>query len=97
MVQMSYLQNRDRLMDTENKLLVTLGGRIMEEKLGGWDWHMYQFSRCHVRPFETPWNAACQAFLSITNSWSLLKLMSIESVMPSGHGHLVWQCRHRAF
>ena len=33
----------------------------------------------------TPWIAACQAFLSITNSWSLLKLMSIESVMPSNH------------
>ena len=31
----------------------------------------------------TPWTAACQAFLSITNSWSLLKLMSIKSVMPS--------------
>ena len=45
MVQMSYLQNRDRLMDIENKPLVTLGGRIMEEEVGGWDWHMYQFSR----------------------------------------------------
>ena len=33
--------------------------------------------------FGTPWNAACQASLSITNSWSLLKLMSIESVIPS--------------
>ena len=33
----------------------------------------------------TPWTAAHQAFLSITNSWSLLKLMSIESVMPSNH------------
>ena len=33
----------------------------------------------------TPWNAACQASLSITNSRSLLKLMSIESVMPSNH------------
>ena len=38
-----------------------------------------------VRLFVTPWTAACQAFLSITNSWSLLKLMSIESVMPSNH------------
>ena len=37
----------------------------------------------HVQPFATPWTAACQASLSITNSWSLLKLMSIESVMPS--------------
>ena len=35
--------------------------------------------------FETPWNAARQASLSITNSWNLLKLMSIESVMPSNH------------
>ena len=33
----------------------------------------------------TPWTAACQASLSITNSWRLLKLMSIESVMPSNH------------
>ena len=33
--------------------------------------------------FVTPWTAARQASLSITNSWSLLKLMSIESVMPS--------------
>ena len=38
-----------------------------------------------VRLFETPWTAACQASLSIINSWSLLKLMSIQSVMPSNH------------
>ena len=38
-----------------------------------------------VRLFATPWTAACWASLSITNSWSLLKLMSIESVMPSNH------------
>ena len=35
--------------------------------------------------FETPWTAARQASLSITNSWSLLKLISIESAMPSNH------------
>ena len=39
----------------------------------------------HVRLFVTPWTAARQISLSITNSWSLLKLMSIESVMPSNH------------
>ena len=39
----------------------------------------------HVRLFATPWTAACQASLSITNSQSLLKLMSIESVMLSNH------------
>ena len=38
-----------------------------------------------VRLFATPWIAACQASLSITNSRSSLKLMSIESVMPSSH------------
>ena len=39
----------------------------------------------HVRLFATPWTAAHQASLSITNSQSLLKLMSIELVMPSNH------------
>ena len=38
-----------------------------------------------VQHIATPWTAACQAFLSITSSWSLLKLMSIESVTPSNH------------
>ena len=45
------------------------------------------FNMCHslscVQLFATPWTSACQASLSITNSWSLLKLMSIELVMPS--------------
>ena len=39
----------------------------------------------HVRLFATPWIAACQASLPITNSQSSLRLMSIESVMPSSH------------
>ena len=38
-----------------------------------------------VQLFVSPWTAARQASLSITNSWSLLKLMSIESVMPFNH------------
>ena len=38
-----------------------------------------------VQLFATPWTAACQASLSITNSQSLLKLMSVELVMPSNH------------
>ena len=49
----------------------------------------FQFSSVqslsHVWLFATPWIAACQASMSITNSRSLLKLMSIESVMPSSH------------
>ena len=39
----------------------------------------------HIRLFATPWTAALQAPLTITNSWSLLKLMSIVSVMPANH------------
>ena len=39
----------------------------------------------HVQLFATPWIAACQASLSITNSWSSLRLTSIESVIPSSH------------
>ena len=41
---------------------------------------------CSVMPTSaTPWTAARQAPLSITNSWNVLKLMSIELVMPSNH------------
>ena len=50
---------------------------------------MFQFSSVpslsRVWLFATPWTAACQAFLFITSSQSLLKLMSIESVIPSNH------------
>ena len=42
-------------------------------------------SLSHVSLFANPWTAAHQASLSITNSWCLPKLMSIESVMPSNH------------
>ena len=45
----------------------------------------FQFSRSVVSDSATPWIAACQASLSIINSWSPLKHMSIESVMPSNH------------
>ena len=51
--------------------------------------HHHQFSSVqslsHVRLFATPWTTARQASLSITNSWSWLRLTSIESVMPSSH------------
>ena len=44
-----------------------------------------QFTVSCVQLFATPWTAACQASLSITKSWNLLKLMSIKLVMPSNH------------
>ena len=56
-----------------------------------WDWWFGKLyissvqSLSRVWLFATPWTTARQAFLSIKNSWSLLKLMSIESVMPSNH------------
>ena len=51
-------------------------------------WHLIpsvQFSHSVMSDSVTPWTAVCQASLSITNSWSLLKLLSIELVMPSNH------------
>ena len=52
-------------------------------------WILYTFnavqSHSHVQLFATPWTAAHLASLSITNSWSLFKLMSIQSVMTSNH------------
>ena len=51
-------------------------------------YHHYQsvqFSHNCVWLFVTPWTASHQASLSITNPWSLLRLLSIESVMPSNH------------
>ena len=50
-------------------------------------WYMFSSvqSLSHVQLFVIPWTAACQVSMSITNSWSLLKLISINSVMPSNH------------
>ena len=54
-----------------------------------WDYQRHEYSSVqslsHVRLFTTPWIAARQASLSIANSRSLLKLISVESVMPSNH------------
>ena len=61
---------------------------VITKGLTFWSWHTLtsvQFSRSVMSDSATPWTAACQASLSITNSQSLLKLMSIESVMPSSH------------
>ena len=58
-------------------------------QLATWWFHSVQFSSVHslncVWLFVTPWTAECQASLSVTNSLSLLKLMPIESMMPSNH------------
>ena len=79
---------------TANKLLMHLFGRVCSSWLLGW----FFLCVCVVRTLKgsslfssvwshsvTPWTAARQASLSITNSRSLLKPMSIESMMPSNH------------
>ena len=70
--------------------LTSSGEAVLQQKkfrhpgaLGAFVSSVQSFS--HVRLFETPWTAAHQASLSITNSQSLLKLMSKESMMPSNH------------
>ena len=60
-------------------------GKCKHEKIFNTISHSVQFSRSVVSDSVTPLTTAHQASLSITSSWSLLKLMSIESVMPSNH------------
>ena len=82
------LQGSSGDADIENGILDTVG-----EGEGGVNWESsretYTFSSVqllsHVQLLVTPWITAHQASLSITNSRSLLKLMPIESVMPSSH------------
>ena len=90
---MNLLQNRNRLTDIENKLMVTRrkGGGINEDYEYGINSYVSSVqSLSHVWLFATPWTAARQASLSITNSQSLLKPMSIKRVMPSNH--LIFCC-----
>ena len=66
-----------------------LASRKLLQSTGSSAWHSEDLivvqSLSRVKLFVTPWTAACQASLSFTISWSLLKLMSVESVMPSNH------------
>ena len=67
---------------TRLKWLSSSSGRIIQS---GFSSVQSVQSLSHVRLFATPWIAACQASLSITNSQSSPRLTSIESVMPSSH------------
>ena len=60
-------------------------GRMEEPQNSHLCWFSSVQSSRSVQLFATTWTAACQAYLSITNSQSLLKLMPIKSVMPSNH------------
>ena len=67
-----------KIFHSQNFIVITIGVSMVQ-------FSSVQFSRSVVSNsfFATPWIAACQASLSITNSWNSLKLMSIESVIPS--------------
>ena len=73
----------------QNKLPAILALTTRGSQSFSWFYKTVQFSSVQslsrVWLFVSPWTAACQTSLSITNSWSSLKLMSIESVMPSSH------------
>ena len=74
-------------------ILIIVSSRCMEnfnnidlsERIQSFIISSVQFSHSVVLNSATPWTSACQASLSITNFWSLLKLMSIELVTPSNH------------
>ena len=76
--------NDDRVHDpnaVKASVILEHRGSKLETK----DWESVQFSRSVMPNSATPWTATCQASLSITNHQSMLKLMSIELVMPSNH------------
>ena len=77
-------QNFNILWKTWNYNIFFDYSEIKLEISNKWEFSSVQWLSC-IRIFVTPWTAACQASLSITNSWSLLKLMSIELVLPSNH------------
>ena len=85
-------QNSNRLFSEVDNLMLKIIWKIIKHEMNRGPFSLYLcdlFSSVHllsrVSLFVTPWTAARQASLSITNSWNLLKLMSIELVMPSNH------------
>ena len=64
--------------------IIPIPCRIICRFSSDWPFSSFQSHSC-VWFFATPWTATYQTSLSITNSWSLLKLLSIELVMPSNH------------
>ena len=80
---MKFIETESRRVATRDRREQEMGSCLMRTEF------QIQFSSVQslsrVWLFATPWTAACQASLSITNSWSPPKPMSIELVMPSNH------------
>jgi len=74
-----------KVLDLTAVYLCSFFPHLLESHFNNSDQFSLVLSLSHVWLFATPWTAAHQATLSITISWSLLKLMSIESVIPSSH------------
>ena len=72
------------LYSSDNKTFADFEMSITVKSITSFCCYCFQ-SLSHGQLFVTPWTAAHQASLSFTISWSLLKLMSIESVRPSNH------------
>ena len=72
-------------LDVSGKLVISSVLSHRSKNVKWWADQCSVQSLSHVQLFATPWTAARQASLSITNSWSLPKPVSIESVMPSNH------------
>ena len=80
-----YTNSSDHFVNTLLGLKVCLKKQALKENKCWFLIFRLVQSLSHVRFFGTPWTAACQSSASITSSWSLLKLTSIESMMPSNH------------
>ena len=77
-----------QLLGCQSKVITETPDPWLGISISPWNRHLIISSvqsLSHVRLFATPWTAACQASLSIINSQSLLRLMSIELMMPSNH------------
>ena len=84
------LKSRDITLPTKVCIVIAMVSPVVMNGFDSWTIKKrFQFSSVeslsHVRPFVTPWIAVHQVSLTVTNSQSLLKLMSIESVMPYNH------------
>ena len=78
--------DKQRVVNSYSEILLSLKKKeILNSEIHSTIFVAAVQSLSHVRLFATPWTAACQASLSFTLSQSTLKLMSIESVMPSNH------------
>ena len=80
-----YIYYKIYYLDVSGKLVISSVLSHRSKNVKWWADQCSVQSLSHVQLFATPWTAARQASLSITNSWSLPKPMSIESVMPSNH------------